>query len=223
MNFRQPFRLLSAIVGWSALALQLYLLITSNMEKGLPGIVGVMKFFDYFTILSNLLVATVFTTVGAQRYADGFFAHPKVKTGVGVYIFITGIVYFFILRHTWSPTGLWWLADVMLHYVMPGLYLIEWLCFTPKGYLRWRDALRWLLFPLGFAAWALFWGAVFGFYPYPFIDVTRLGYPQVLMNSTFMAIGFLVVGLLLVAIDRWLGKDAYPTALRDSASSRSTR
>lgn len=223
MNIRQLFRVLSAIVGWSVLALQLYLLIASNIENGLPGIVGVMKFFDYFTILSNLLVATVFTTVGLQRYADGFFAHPKVKTGIAVYILITGLVYFLILRHTWNPTGLWWLADVALHYVMPALYLIEWLFFTPKGYLRWHDALRWLVFPLGFAAWALFWGAVFGFYPYPFLDVAKLGYPQVLLNSVFMAIGFLVIGLLLVAIDRRLGKNAQPIGLRNPSSVRSIR
>ncbi len=223
MNIRLPFRVLGAIVGWSALALQLYLLIVINIEKGVPGIVGVMKFFDYFTILSNILVATVVTTVSSQRYADGFFAHPKVKTGIGVYIFITGLVYFLILRHTWNPTGLWWLADVTLHYVMPALYLVEWLFFTPKGYLHWNDAVRWLAFPLAFVVWALFWGAIFGFYPYPFIDVPKLGYPQVLVNSVFMAIGFLVVGLLLVAIDRWLGRNAQPNALRDSASVRSIR
>ena len=40
MNGRQAFRLVSAIVGWSALALQLYLLIVINIEKGLPGVVG---------------------------------------------------------------------------------------------------------------------------------------------------------------------------------------
>lgn len=220
---RFPFRALSAIVGWSVLALQMYLMIESNIQAGTPGIIGVMKFFDYFTLLSNILVATVFTTVGFQRYADGFFAYPKVKTGVAVYISITGIVYFLILRHTWNPTGLWWLADVTLHYVMPTLYLIEWLFFTPKGYLRWGDALRWLVFPLAFLAWALFWGAIFGFYPYSFIDVAKLGYPKVLINSVLMAIGFLVVGLLLVGVDLLLGKDARLNALRDPSSVRSLR
>ena len=206
MIVRQLFRALSAIVGWSALALQLYLLIVINIDKGQSGIVGVMKFFDYFTILSNILVATVLTTVCLQRDADSFFTHPRVKTGVAVYIFITGLVYFLILRHTWNPTGLSWVADVALHYVMPALYGLEWLFFTSKGYLRWHDAIRWLAFPLAFVMWALFWGAIFGFYPYPFIDVAKLGYPQVLVNSVFMAIGFAVIGLLLVVVDRVLSR-----------------
>ena len=89
--------------------------------------------------------------------------------GIAVYIFITGLVYFLILRYTWNPKGLPLVADVLLHYGMPLLYGIEWMLFTPKGFLHWQDALRWLVFPLGFVLWALFWGAIFGFYPYPFI------------------------------------------------------
>ncbi|SRR5579883_2866261 len=202
------YRLVSAIVGWSVLALQLYLLVVSAANSGLPPIVGVMKFFDYFTILSNLLVATVLTTLclRSQSHFNQFFTHPKVRTGVAAYILITGLVYVLILRHTWHPIGLWKVADVALHYVMPTLYTLEWLVFMPRGHLRWSDAGRWLVFPLAFAAWALFWGAVFGFYPYPFIDVTHLGYPRVFLNSLFMAAGFFGLGLLLVAIDRGLSR-----------------
>lgn len=223
MKIRLSFAIASAIVGWSALALQLYLLIVINIEKGQPGIVGVMKFFDYFTILSNIMVATVFTARWLQRRDTSrsayltFFSHPTVKTGVGVYIFITGLVYFFILRHTWKPVGLSLVADVALHYVMPALYGVEWLFFTPKGHLRWNTTVRWLMFPLAFMVWALFWGAIFGFYPYPFIDVATLGYPQVLLNTVFLAIGFTIMGLLLIAVDRWLGRNAQPTKQRDLA------
>ena len=52
----------------------------------------------------------------------------------------------------------------------------------------------------------MLWGAIFGLYPYLFIKVTALGYPQVLLNSCFMAIGFLVMGLVLVIGDRRLKK-----------------
>ena len=225
MTLRQIYRIFSAVLGWSALGLQLYLLIAIAVKNELPPITGVMKFFDYFTILSNILVATVFTALCArspQKWSR-FFTHPKVKTGVAVYIFITGLVYFLILRHTWNPKGLALVADVLLHYGMPVLYGIEWLLFTPRGRLRWQDAFRWLVFPLGFVLWALFWGEVFGFYPYPFIDVTALGYPQVLLNSFFMAVGFLGMGLVLVVSDRWL-KKILPADLPDRiAESQVTR
>lgn len=60
--------------------------------------------------------------------------------------------------------------------------------------------------PLGLCGVGAVVGAIFGFYPYPFIDVTALGYPQVLLNSFVLAIGFLVMGLLLVIGDRGLKK-----------------
>jgi len=206
MNFRHLYRAFSAVSGWFALILQLYLLIQIAIENGASPITGVMKFFDYFTILSNILVASVFTA-HLMRLGHPLvrcLTHPKVKGGIAVYISITAIVYILILDQLWNPQGLALLANVLLHYVMPLLYVLDWLLFTPKGQLTWKDALRWLLFPLGFALWALFWGAIFGFYPYPFIDVGQLGYPTVFRNVFLMAVGFLVVGLIYVALDYWL-------------------
>jgi len=186
--------------------LQLCLLVQTAIESGASPITGVMKFFDYFTILSNILVASVFTAhlVRSGHPLVRCLTQPKVKGGVAVYISITAIVYILILDQLWDPQGLALLANVLLHYVMPILYMLDWLLFTPKGQLTWKDALRWLLFPLGFAVWALFWGAIFGFYPYPFIDVGQLGYSTVFRNACFVALGFLVVGLVYVAIDYWL-------------------
>jgi hypothetical protein len=98
----------------------------------------------------------------ATRWVQ-FFTHPKVKTAIAVYIFITGLVYFFLLRNLWDPKGLQLLADVVLHYVMPVLFGIEWLFLTAKGHLRWQDTLRWLVFPIAFAIWALLGGQCLGF------------------------------------------------------------
>ena len=42
-----------------------------------------------------------------------------------------------------------------------------------------------------------------GRYPYPFMDVSRLGWPQTLMNAGGIAMAFLLAGLLLVWFDGW--------------------
>jgi hypothetical protein len=41
-------------------------------------------------------------------------------------------------------------------------------------------------------------GAVIGWYPYPFIDVTRLGYAKVTLNCVWVAL--LLLGLAAVAV-----------------------
>ena len=45
-----------------------------------------------------------------------------------------------------------------------------------------------------------------GFYPYPFVDVASLGYAQVLLNALAMLGGFILVGVLLILLDRWQGR-----------------
>ncbi|MNO10428.1 hypothetical protein D3C81_2342920 [compost metagenome] len=42
-------------------------------------------------------------------------------------------------------------------------------------------------------------------YPYPFIDVAKLGFAHVLVNALAILLGFIVIGLLLLGLDRWQG------------------
>jgi hypothetical protein len=71
---------------------------------------------------------------------------------------------------------------------------------SPQDRSRW-----WLIYPVGYAAYSLLHGAVTGFYPYPFLDVTQLGYERVLLNMGVLTAAFAVLGLILVGIDRLLG------------------
>ncbi len=107
-----------------------------------------------------------------------------------------------MLSALWSPRGAQWLADILLHYVVPVLYLSWWAGCAPHGRLKWSDALRWLLFPLAFLAWTLARGAWVHEYPYPFVDVDALGVAIVARNVCAIAALFLMGGLVLVAFDR---------------------
>jgi hypothetical protein len=49
-------------------------------------------------------------------------------------------------------------------------------------------------------------GHLLAVYPYPFIDVDKLGYPQVFVNAAGLLAGFVVIALLLMGIDRQLGR-----------------
>ncbi len=87
----------------------------------------------------------------------------------------------------------------------PVLYFIDWVVFVPKGTLKFRSAFVWLLFPFAYAAYSLIHGAITGFYPYPFVDVSKLGYDKVLANMGALIFMFGGLGLLLIGLDRWLG------------------
>ena len=52
----------------------------------------------------------------------------------------------------------------------------------------------------GYALWR---GHLLAVYPYPFIDVDKLGYPQVFVNAGGLLAGFVLIALLVVGLDRW--------------------
>lgn len=194
---------LVALLALSALVLQ-YVLILRITRDNIGMALGTVRFFSYFTILSNLAVALVACTAAGAR--TGFFAQARVRGAVALYIGVTGSIYFFILRNLWQPQGAQWWADTGLHYAVPLAYWGWWLAFTPHGGLRWRNVAGWLMFPLVYVAWVFVRGARLGEYPYPFIDVGQLGWARVATNAVGVMAVFVVLGLVIVGVDRILGR-----------------
>lgn len=200
------FATLSALVGWFALTAQFYLSVQLGMVNGNGALGGVVAYFSYFTILTNLLAAIALTAGALPAKTPppwlAFFRRPGVVTAITASMVVVGSVYFLILRHIWEPQGLQLVADVLLHYVMPPLFFIYWWWAVPKQVLRPAAIPRWLAYPLGYAIYALVLGAIRGRYPYPFIDVIALGYPRVLVNSAVILSVFAVLCLALILLGR---------------------
>ncbi len=204
MAITQPSRLkvyelTLALVTWFSIILQLYLTKES-----------VFNFISYFTILSNLLVAVSLTCTSIFKYSKvgRYFSLVTMQSAIALYIFIVGLVYNFVLRGIWEPQGWQWVADNLLHVVVPVFYILYWLLFIPKGKLKFKDNIVWTIFPLLYLAYTLVRGHFTHWYPYPFINVTKLGDAKVCLNIGIMIIAFLLVGLLLICINRFFLKKA---------------
>lgn len=199
---------LLAGLGWAALTIQLYLVLLARWQDQASLLGGLVNLFGYFTVLSNTLVATVLTQAafGRESAARRWWLSPWVSSGVAVSIVFVALAYSLLLRHLWQPQGWQWLADELLHDVMPAAYALYWWWCVPKGQLRFTHLLGWLVYPLGYFGYVLARGHGIGFYPYPFVDVASLGYAQVLLNALAMLGGFILVGVLLIVLDRWQGR-----------------
>ena len=199
---------LLAGLGWAALTIQLYLVLLARWQDQASLLGGLVNLFGYFTVLSNTLVATVLTQAafGRESAARRWWLSPWVSSGVAVSIVFVALAYSLLLRHLWQPQGWQWLADELLHDVMPAAYALYWWWCVPKGQLRFTHLLGWLVYPLGYFGYVLARGHGIGFYPYPVVDVASLGYAQVLLNALAMLGGFILVGVLLIVLDRWQGR-----------------
>lgn len=198
----------AACLGWFALAVQLYLVLWARWQDQASLLGGLVNLFGFFTVLSNILVASVFTQAafGRESPARRFWLSPAVGGGVLTSILFVAIAYSLLLRHLWQPQGWQWLADDLLHDVMPLLFALYWWRREEKGVLRIRHLAAWSLYPAGYFGYALLRGHLVGFYPYPFIDVAALGYARVLLNALAMLVAFIVLGLCVIGLDHWQGR-----------------
>lgn len=194
-----------AIVGWCGLVIQLDLVLLARWTSGASLLGGLVNYFSFFTVLTNTLVAVVLTCVATRQPSKGrtFFLQPWVTSGIAVSIIVVGVAYNLLLRQLWQPQGLQWLANELLHDVMPVLFTLYWWFCVPKGSLRVRHIGVWVLYPVLYFAYTLLRGHLLGVYPYPFIDVEKLGYAQAFINACGVLAGFVLVALIIVGVDRW--------------------
>lgn len=192
---------LGSIIAITAVILQLWL--TLNARE-ISVLYTIIRFFSYFTILTNSLVAVYFTSlwIFPHTNAGQFFKKFSTTTAIAVYILVVGIIYNLLLRNIWVVTGWGKVADELLHSFIPLYFLMYWFFFTERKRLVWKDALNWLLYPMGYFIYSLIRGTITNTYPYPFIDVNKLGYQQTLINC--LGVGLLFYGLCLsfIAISR---------------------
>ncbi len=197
-------------MGWAALLLQYALVLTGTL--GADSFTRSINFFSYFTILTNILAALALTLpwLSPQSALGKFFARPTVRTAIAAYIIIVMAIVYFVVRHLTTFEGWNFVADLLLHYAMPMLFVIDWLFLVPKQTLKVSDTLGWLAFPVIYLVWTFIHGVFSGFYPYPFLNGAELGNARVLLNEAGLLAIFLVLGFILVTGGRLFDRHPKP-------------
>ena len=196
------YRVVVSALGWFAIILQYWLI--ASTRSGPDLVAWTINYFSFFTTIGNILVALAMTLpwLAPRSRLAQWLLRPSVRTVVVAYIIVVGLVYHLMLRNLYNPQG-WRLACVIiLHYVIPPLFIIDWLAFVQKRDLSWKILFGALALPVLYVAWTLVHGAFTGFYPYPFINVARFGYAQVLMTIGAMIAAFVGLVLGLVGVGR---------------------
>jgi hypothetical protein len=182
----------------------MYLILWARWEDQASVMGGLVRFFSFFTVLTNTLVAVALTCAVTDRHSPGhrFFRSPVVCAGIASSILLVGIAYSLLLRHLWSPQGWQWLVDELLHDVMPLAFLGYWWLYVDKARLGLKHLLSWVLYPAFYFGYLLFRGHIFGDYVYPFLDIGTLGVAQGLINAFGVLGGFVGIGLVILMFDR---------------------
>lgn len=185
---------LIALVCWAGIAINL----SNSYAHSRDLLVALWSLARFFTIICNLALAVAMTGVALGKRVS-----PLMLGGLTLAILLVGIVYATLLRGLHVLSGSALIADYLLHHTSPVLMAAYWLLFVARGRLRWSAPWWWVLFPLGYFVYALVRGQADHHYPYPFIDIAKLGWTQVALNAGGIALAFILAGFLLVWLDGW--------------------
>ena len=161
------------------------------------------NFFSYFTILSNLFLASVLVVAAASALRKNRvpLILESARGAVTVYMIATGIVYALLLSridvHITEP----WVNHV-LHQLMPVVAALDWLLIPSSRRLSHSAWWSWMLFPLVYLVYSLIRGLIVGWYPYPFLDP---GSPDGYVRVVVYSVGLAVFMALLVMGVGWVG------------------
>lgn len=147
----------------------------------------------FFTILTNALMAGTMLTIAAtgQRRSFGWMSMLTMS------MIVVALVYHIMLAHLYNFTGLNWWTDQAFHTLLPALMVWFWLMESTRNNPRGGQPVWWLIWPAGYAVYALMRGALTGWYPYPFLDVGALGAGPVALHVAGLVVAFAALGFAL--------------------------
>jgi len=160
-----------------------------NLDSGL---FRPLRFFAFFTILSNLFAAVLWLWLAARWKAARTRRDDLLRGASVLYLVLTFIVVVILLGgaelQVADPR-----VDFIVHKLFPALVVVDWIVDPPETDLRLRDVGLWLIFPLVWVALTLLRGAFDHWYPYPFLDPDNGGYRSVAYHVIAILAGLLVI------------------------------
>ena len=201
------FRILCAILAWTVIFGQYFVLIAERTYGGLAA--TTLAYFGFFTVTTNILVALAFSVplLKPDNSVRRFFERQSVRAAIALYILVVAVIYYGVLAASHNPEGISALFNIGLHFLLPVLYILDWLIFSPKGSMSFRHVPYWSAYPIAYGLFNLIRGQITGFYPYPFLDVPTLGLNAVSLNMLGFTLFYTIGGVIFICLGRILSRN----------------
>ena len=176
-------RLALASLIATALAAQLIIgLVDNNLT--------VVRFFSFFTVLSNTLSVVMLTMLAMNPTRDSNSWFAMFRGAVTVYMSVTAMVWAVVLAPNYVDVAVpepW--IDLSIHVIAPVLIIIDWFVNRVPVELPTSSIGVWLVLPATYFAYSLIRGAIVGWYPYPFLDPAETdGYGGVAIGAAVVVV-----------------------------------
>ncbi|TVP94932.1 MAG: hypothetical protein EA374_05475 [Acholeplasmatales bacterium] len=187
---------------------------------------NLLESFSYFTTQMNALATVLFACLawfGMRGVTIDCRVLTVFKGAMTLALLVTMLVYHLVLRPVLSELyvdyAVWGVQDLIVHYAMPLLVLLDWGLFDVRGTVRRTDPLWFLLVPLTYVLYVIVYGALGGRFatqdimarvPYFFLDVETYGLGTVVFWSALVLLVFFLLGVALYWFDRGMDRRSNP-------------
>lgn len=210
-KWNKYYRLLIILVGWFGVIGT----IAFKVLRCSPGQSAALELLDslsHYTIQTNIIVMLWFTRAlfRAVKKGENSLSNTPQKTGIMLYISLTFIIYAILLQGLWEPKGMDAVLAYITHYVTPIAMIVDWVycefSAEPADKLIKKHALKWLIYPACYVAYAMVYGYLSGRYMYPFLNAPEIGYPIVFLSIVVISAFLLLLGLIAIACSHRIQK-----------------
>lgn len=212
MSASRTVALIGLVVGALALITQFAISIPAYMADGRSLFDSFVVILSFFTILTNFTLVLIYLSEVTTWTWLTPFRSAMTRAMMVAVITLVMVFYHVLLSKLENLEGLFLLTNTLMHYVLPCLYIVWWLAFGRRGVLHW-DNIPAMLFPtLVYFIYVIGRGAVSHEYPYPTLDVNKLGFGHVLVNAFYISVGLALLCALVVLADKLLPRKSLGTA-----------
>ena len=153
---------------------------------------------QYWTNQSNIMILIwlIFAVLFQSKSKLTSTVKSGLRGAVTVYILVTFLIYATLLAN--GPQSS---ASIILHYLIPLMFLLDWVLTETGAIYLWKFLGYWIIYPLIYLAQVIIIGTLTGFYPYFFVDLPNIGIASFIINVLLLIAFFLLLGSILTVIN----------------------
>jgi hypothetical protein len=160
--------------------------------------------FSTYTYQSNLMVLIWLTlaVILQERNSDHWFFSEKIRGAITLYITVTFIIFAILLAPLYHPTGIAAYQNLVLHYLIPVAFILDWVLTESRRDYNWTYIIYWLVYPLCYLVFSIIREAITHESIYYFLSMSEYGVPIFIAICFGLAGFFLGLGALYVFINK---------------------
>lgn len=164
----------------------------------------VVRFFSYFTVLSNAMAVVLLIMLAARPRRGASPRFAVFRGAITVYMSATGLVHALPIAPGAGDVGVsepW--IDWCIRVIGPIAMALDWIAHPPPVKVPVASLWIWPLFPAAYLGYSLIRGPFVDWYPYSFLDPAPGGYRTVAMSSGIVLV---VISSLGYAYHWWANR-----------------